>query len=203
MQSYFYFHISICHNSCFIKAVYTIPGKAVKEHWFLKLPWIPSNKFLFYDTIIFYNSVFGFVLFFITLTSSSSTQPQLVKKPWQKGLSGLIVRAALPITTKNQAEPDYGHNILVRLKSVTTRGHGVFMSHSRHSIFLLSMIPCSLKISLKLLERVWFFSLNSCQEMSLPVTFSVMQANCLSRCPLPLQTQAISLLNLLNQYSTL
>lgn len=100
-------------------------------------------------------------MFFITPTSSSSPQPQLVTKPWQKGLNGLNVRIALPITTRNQAKPDYGHNILARLKSVTTQGHGVFMSHSRWRIFLLSMIPCSLKISLKLFEKVWFFSLTS------------------------------------------
>lgn len=40
-----------------------IPGKAVKEHWFLKLPWIPSNMFSFYDVIIFYNSVLIYLFF--------------------------------------------------------------------------------------------------------------------------------------------
>lgn len=131
----------------------------------------------------------------MTLDSSSSSQPQLVTKPWQKGLRGLNARIALPITTtRNQVKPDYGHVISVRLKSVSTLGDGVFMSHSRQSIFLLNMIPCSLKISLMLFERVWFFSLSSCQEISLLLTFSVMQANCVSRHLFPLQTQASSLL---------
>lgn len=116
-------------------------------------------------------------------------------KSWQKGLSGLNARIALPITTRrNSAKPDHRHAILVRLKPVSKLGDGVFMSHSRQSIFLLNMIPCSLKISLMLFERVQFFSLCSCQEISLPFTFSAIQANCLSRCLFPLQTQASSLL---------
>lgn len=52
-----------------------IPGKAVKEHWFLKLPWIPSNMFSFYDVIIFYNSVliyfFHDTSFFIQLLTTA------------------------------------------------------------------------------------------------------------------------------------
>lgn len=79
-------------------------------------------------------------------------------KPWQKGLSGLNARIALPITTRrNSAKPDHGHAILVRLKPVSRLGDGVFMSRSRQSIFLLNMIPCSLKISRMLFERVRFF----------------------------------------------
>lgn len=108
MRSYFYFHISICHNSCFIKAVYMISGKAVKEHWFLQLPWIPSNTFSFYDMIIFYNSVL--IYFFMTVTSSSSSQPQLVTKPGLKGLSGLNVRIAVLVSArKGQAKLDHWH----------------------------------------------------------------------------------------------
>lgn len=176
MQSYFYFHISICHDSCFIKAVYMISGKAVKEHWFLQLPWIPSNTFSFYDVIIFYNSVLIYFVF-MTVASSSSSQPRIVTKPWQKGLSGLDARIALFVTTvKRQAKVDYWHVLLVSWNQGTL-GDDVSMSHSRRSYLPLEQI----------------FSLCSCQEISLPFTFSVMQDNWLSRCLFPLQTQARSL----------
>lgn len=131
----------------------------------------------------------------MTLAFSPRSRPQLVTKPWQKGLSDLSARIAVPIaTTRVMAKPDHGHIILVRLIPVSTLGDGVFMSHSRQSIFLLNMVPCSSKISLMLFERVWYFSLSCCQEISLPLTFSAMPANCLLRCLFPLESQASSLL---------
>lgn len=188
--SYFYFHISICHDSCFIKAVYMIPSKAVKEHWFLKLPWIPSNKFSFYDVIIFYNSVsiyfFPETNFFIQFSISTCDKTLTKMTEWSEWEDCNACNH-----NRNSTWPNRVYVILVGLKSASTLG--VFLS-AKVKYISLDYGPMLIKDFPDAFWEGMLFSLCSCQEIFLPFTLRVLQANCVSRCLFPLQTRASSLL---------
>lgn len=167
-----------------------IPGKAVKEHWFLKLPWIPSNKFSFYDMILFYNSVlihFFPDTNFFTQFSTSTCDKTLTKVTQWSEWEDCNARNH----NKNRAWPNHVYVILDGLESASTVG--VFPS-AKVKYLSLDYGSMLIKDFPDAFQEGILFSLCSCQEIFLPFTLRVMQANCVSRCLFPLQTQASSLL---------